>query len=423
MKQRASTRSIIKKIPRSDLEDFVEIVSKAYPGFNIRTPEERKKTRQRMVSLSKDPTIDHYGLYRGGRLLGGMRTYDFTMNLFSEEVLCGGVGLVAVDLVHKKEKVCKDLIHYFIRSYKRKGASLVALYPFRPDFYRKMGFGYGTKVSEYSIKPADLPRGSSRAHIQYLRQSDRKSFKECADRYTMNHHGMFKIKEHELDYFFKRPDAITVVYKKGRRISGYLSFVFKKVDSESLFRNNIVIRELVYENRSVLLELLTFLHVQSDQVHRIIYPVQDDSFHFVPFDPRDGSDHMIPIISHQTNRQGVGVMYRVIDIKGIFEILRKHSFNGQDCRLKINLRDNFLTQNAGSYNVYFIKGAPTLSNESKSDVAIDIDVADFSSLFMGAVGYKELFNYGLSDMSDESFLDTVDAIFKVTSKPICHTVF
>jgi predicted acetyltransferase len=421
--KKSVSKSIVKKIPLKDLDAFIDIVSKAYPGFNITSPEERRKTRQRIVKLSRDPTIDHYGLYRSGKLLGGMRAYDFMMNLFSEEVLCGGVGLVAVDLIRKKEKVCKELIHYFISLYRRKGASLVSLYPFRPDFYRRMGFGYGSKISEYNIRPTDLPRGVSKEHIQYLSPEDRKSFRECADRYTMNHHGMFKIKEHELDYFFKRPDAITVVYKEGRRISGYLSFVFKKVDSESFLRNNIVIRELVYESRNVLSELLTFLHVQGDQADRIIYPVQNDSFHFLPFDPRDGSNHMIPIISHQTNLQGVGIMYRVIDVKGVFKLLKKHNFNQQDCCLKINLRDSFLAQNQGSYTIHFIRGFPVLRQGGKNDVEVDIDVADFSSLLMGAVGYKDLFNYGLSDLSDEGYLDVVHAMFEVASKPICHTLF
>jgi predicted acetyltransferase len=421
--KKAASKSVIKKIPLNDLDLFIDVVSRAYPGFNITSREDRKKTRQRFIKLSRDPTIAHYGLYRGGKLLGGMRTYGFTMNLFSNEVLCGGVGLVAVDLLHKKEKVCKELIQYFIELYKSKGACLVSLYPFRPDFYRKMGFGYGAKISEYSIKPRDLPRGITKEHVHFLTQQDRKSFRECANRYSMSHHGMLKIKEHELDYFFERPEAITVVYKKGRRILGYLSFVFKKVEDDSFLRNDIVIRELVYEDRDVLSELLTFLHTQDDQVHRIIYPAQDDFFHFLPSDPRDGSEHMIPVISHQSNLQGVGIMYRVIDTEGIFRLLKDHNFNRQNCILKITLEDSFFPQNAGSYVVHFKGGFPVLHHKAKNDVEITIDVADFSSLLMGAVEYKDLFDYGLSDISDESYLDVVRNTFRVESRPVCHTIF
>ena len=418
-----NSKNAVKKIPLKDLDKFVSIVDNAYPGFNIASPEEKKKMRQRVVKLSRDPTIDHYGLYRNGRLLGGMRTYDFSMNFFGHKALVGGVGLIAVDLLHKKEKVCKELILYFIELYKRKGSSLVALHPFRPDFYRKMGFGYGTKISEYRIKPGDLPRGTSKKHVRFLTPQDRKTFKECCDRYFIKHHGMFQIKRHEIDYFFGRPEVKTVVYRDGRQILGYLSFAFKRFDADNVLRNNIVIRELVHENRRVLSELLAFLHTQGDQIDQIIYPTQDESFHFVPFDPRDGSDHTIPIIAHQTNTQGVGIMYRVIDTKGIFRILKNHSFNNQDCFLNINLKDSFLPQSRPSVAVRFENGLPHIEGDGKCDVEVSMDIADFSSLIMGTVELRSLYEYGLAEISDETYLEIVGKIFRVEQKPICHTMF
>jgi predicted acetyltransferase len=132
---------------------------------------------------------------------------------------------------------------------------------------------------------------------------------------------------------------------------------------------------------------------------------------------------MIPVISHQSNLQGIGVMYRVIDTKGIFRLLRNHDFNGQNCRLRITLRDTFLPQNAGSLTIHFKNGLAMLARTENADVEIFMDIADFSSLIMGAVGYRNLFDYGLSDISEENYLDVVHNIFKVASKPICHTVF
>jgi predicted acetyltransferase len=52
---------------------------------------------------------------------------------------------------------------YFLRHYREQGAPLVALYPFRPDFYRQMGFGYGTKMDQHRVKPSALPRGPSKS--------------------------------------------------------------------------------------------------------------------------------------------------------------------------------------------------------------------------------------------------------------------
>jgi predicted acetyltransferase len=413
----------IKKIPLKDLDAFVDIVANAYPGFNIVSPEDRKKMTQRLIKLSADPTIDHYGLYRNGKLLGGMRTYDFMMNLFSIRTLVGGVGLVAVDLLHKKERVCRDMISFFIELYRKKDASLVALYPFRPDFYRKMGFGYGTKLNLYKIKPGDLPRGESKQHVRFLTSRDRKALMACAQRFFLKHHGMFEMKEHELDYFFKNPEAKTVVYADGKRILGYLSFVFKRVDENNFLLNNIVIRELVAENEVVFMELITFLHTQLDQVHQVLYPTQDEFFHFLPRDSRDGSGNIIPFIAHQTNTQGIGIMYRVIDTKGIFHLLKDHTFGNGNYRLGIVLRDSFAGKNEESMTVEFKDGHPRLNNRAAGDVRIHLDIAEFSSLLVGAVDYRTLHNYGLSQISDRSFVDVVTDTFRVDQKPVCHTTF
>jgi predicted acetyltransferase len=234
---------------------------------------------------------------------------------------------------------------------------------------------------------------------------------------------MFEIKKHEIDYFFKRPEAKTVVYEDRHGILGYLSFVFEKVPGDNMLRNNIVIRELVYENRDVLLELLTFLHSQLDQVTQVFLPTQDEFFHFLPHDPRDGSENMIPIIGHQTNTQGVGIMYRVIDTKGVFKILKNHNFGSQDCRLSLSIRDSFTIDNESKLVVHFKGGKAFVNRDAEVDVEVTIDIADFSSLLMGSVDYRSLFEYGLSDISDEHYVNTVAEIFRVEQKPICHTIF
>ena len=421
--KKKSTHSMIKKIPLRDLDDFISIADNAYPGLGMISVQERQRMRQQLVMLSKDPSIAHYGAYRGRRLVGGMLVYDFNMNFFSVNTLVGGVGFVAVDLLHKKEKVCRDLIVYFLNLYLRKKSSMVALYPFRPDFYRKMGFGYGTKLNLYRIRPEDLPSGSSREHLRFLAPGDRKAFKQCNDRFCKKHHGMFELKKHELLSFFKNPAAKTVVYEKNNRILGYLSFVFKKASDENILKNYILIRRLIYESRDVLHELLAFLRTQSDQVPQVVFPTQDDMVHFLVKDPRDGSDNIIPLIAHQTNTQGIGIMYRVIDTRGIFRTLANHQFGHQSYRLKLSIRDNFLKENDGSLILEFNNGRFSTKKGGNYDVEVSLDVSDFSSLLVGSVDYRSLYQYGLTEISDQKYVDIVADTFRVEQKPICHTTF
>jgi predicted acetyltransferase len=62
-----------------------------------------------------------------------MCLHDFTMDFLGVRIPAGGVGQVAVDLLHKKEHVAKEMMAYALRHYRELGVPLVSLYPFRPD--------------------------------------------------------------------------------------------------------------------------------------------------------------------------------------------------------------------------------------------------------------------------------------------------
>jgi len=416
--------SPVKKIPVKDFMKFADIVVNAYPGMGMSsTPEDLKKMKERLARVEKDdPRIRHYGVYRRNQLLGGMRLYDFDMTLFDRAIPVGGVGLVAVDLNHKKEHVCKEMIEYFHQHYLKKGACMTTLYPFRPDFYRKMGYGYGVKLSHYRIKPADLPGGKAKKNIHYLSSKDFPAMTECYDRYAAATHGMMRRVNTEFAAFERRHFRM-IGYKRGKKLLGYTAFSFKKLKQDNFILNDIVIEELIYENREAFLEMISFFHNQADQINAIIFDLLDDSFHFLPHDPRIGNDNIIAPVYHESNTQGVGLMYRVIDIKKLFTVLKNHDFGGQNLKLKLTVRDSLLPQNAGSYILHFADGKPSLKKKAATDVEIEIDIADFSSLIMGCVDFRSLYDYGLVEIGDEKYLDAVNRLFLVERKPICWSQF
>ena len=108
------------------------------------------------------------------------------------QVPVGGIGMVAVDLLHKKEHVARDLVTFFLDHYRTRGMPLGLLYPFRPDFYKQMGFGYGTKMSEYRVRPSDLPAYGSKDHLVNLGPEDSELLLDYYNRYQMRTHGMLR---------------------------------------------------------------------------------------------------------------------------------------------------------------------------------------------------------------------------------------
>ncbi|MFQ5434972.1 MAG: enhanced intracellular survival protein Eis [Anaerolineae bacterium] len=407
----------IRPLATEEFPLFSQLSANAYPAFNMFSPEAQERSLQRMRNAAQDPIIQYYGVWDGAELLGGMRFFDFTMQMLSAPLLVGGVGGVAVSLTRKKEKVARDMILFFLRHYREKGAALTALYPFRPDFYRRMGFGYGAQMNQYRLKPDSLPTGGSKRHITFLAETDVDALNDCYNRVMAKTHGMIAKHAYRLETTFGRPGVKIVGYKIDGRIHGYLVFTFEKKGTDTFLQNNLVVREFVYENREVLAELLAFLRTQADQIDRIEFNTQDDAFHFLL------SGRLLPTVWHESNAQGIGIMYRVIDVAALFTQLAAHNFNGVSCRLKLTVADSFLPENDGSTVIRFENGRAHPQPDSAAfDVEISLDIADFSSLVMGTVNFKRLYTYSLAEISDEGFVNTINQLF-AAPKPICMTNF
>jgi predicted acetyltransferase len=405
-----------------DFDAAARIFGDAYPGIKIASEEERKRFSERALKLhEEEPTAHFHGLFRDGELQGMMCFYDFSANFLQARILVGGIGQVAVALPHKKEHVAKEMMRYYLRYYRDRAAPLTALYPFRPDFYRKMGFGYGTKMNQYRVKPSALPKGPSKANARYLTESDRAGLVACYQRFVDRTHGMMAKSESEIRRIFANPQHRLVGYEKDGVIQGYLLFTFET--GKTFILNDIQVKELVYENVEALSELMTFLHSQADQIRHVIINTQDEYFHYLLLDPRNDSQRLIPDVYHESNAQGVGLMYRVIDVPGTFDLLHEHDFGGQTCTLELDIIDSFLPENAGCTLLRFEGGRVQRLEAGEHDLSLRLDIAEFSSLLVGSVDFRSLYRYGLAEVSDPAYVATVNRIFAVEQKPICTTSF
>lgn len=415
---------IIRSLVEEEIKSFAQIIIDAYPGWVLNTPEEREKLEGDLLKTQlEDSKVNLYGFFRESELLGGMRLHDFKMRLGSQKVDACGLGMVAVHLMHKKEKIAKEMVSYYIRHYRERRIPIAMLYPFNPEFYKRMGFGFGTKMNQYSIKPKSLPKGGEKKHISFFKEGDQQLLLDCYARIAGNTNGMLDRTEAEQDSSINNPQNKIVIYKKDGKIEGYMVFMFKKASQVNALKNDIFVKEFLYENTEALRSILNFLNSQEDQISRIIFNTMDESFHHMLLDPGDGSDKIMTAVYHESNLQGVGLMYRVTDPRVLFDALREHNFNNQSCKIRLNISDSFIEENNGSITLHFTNGRVKIVDEGEYDTTIDMDIASFSSLIVGAVGLKALLKYGLASISEDEYSDIIHRIFKMPEKPICCTVF
>ncbi|MFE8697160.1 enhanced intracellular survival protein Eis [Cytobacillus sp. FJAT-53684] len=418
--------SYIRKLEKHEIPAFVEIAVNAYPGTMKNTLEFKERFKNNLESIQGNiESIDFFGLFRGGKLIGGMRIHQFTMNVYGKLIEAGGVGLVAVDLLHKKEKAAKDLIDYFISYFKEKGNSIVMLYPFRPDFYKKMGFGYGTKVNQYQIEPASFPKAATKEGLIYLDSSHKELMKSCANRYVHSTHGMILKTDHDLEVVFRNPDHKLVGFMGNGKLRGYLVFIFKNVNNDNFLINNMIIKELVYETPEALAQLCYFLHTQADQVNRIILNTQDDDIEYLINDSRNGSNHLIPSVYHETKTAGIGLMYKLIDVPSFLLQLPTDHLSETNNQVGIIVKDTFHSDEPQKWLLTFAKGKLSIEEYelNSTDIEAELDISDLSSLAMGAVDVNKLYQYGCLKINKMEGLAVIKQLFSHSQKPICTATF
>ncbi|CAM3382047.1 GNAT family N-acetyltransferase [Brevibacillus invocatus] len=413
----------IRPVTLEELDEVVRIAAMAYPGSNFLAPESRQRFAERVKdTLQNDPYVSFHGCFRDEKLVGIMRWHDYYMNVHGTKLLTGGIGLVAVDLLHKKEKVAKEMLLHFLNTYRDRGISLVSLYPFRVDFYKQMGFGTSTKMNQYSIKPSSL-RFTGKEQIDYLGMEDKEEILACYHRIVRQTHGMITKTDREMTAFLGQPEQIVVGCRNNGRINGYLAFSFQNVHVNNRMHNNLIVKEFHYETREALAQLTSFLNSQGDQVHRIILTIQDDDFHFLLSDPSNGTANLLPSVYHESSVAGVGLMHRIIDVPLFFKQLSQHRFGRENALVRMTIRDTFLPEQDGSWLIRFTEGLPQVVDEGQAEVEVSMDISEFSSLMMGAVSFQKLYMYGLAEIDHEDSLTMLESLFQVRQKPRCTTAF
>ena len=423
----SGTQQEVRVIDESDLARFVEITAHAYPGMKIASQADRDQFREQLVLRASDPAIHLYGLYRDSELLGGMVLYDFDMTLYETRAGVGGVGMVGVDALHKKEKIARDMVAAYLRHYREQNYPLAALYPFRPDFYAAMGFGYGTKINGYRVMPTSFLPGGDKSRVRFMTPEDREKLATCYERYASATHGMFHLVELTRNRFLSNPDFRVVGYERDGEIRGYFSYRLHTPNvDENFVLQDLHIQQWVYETPEALQGLTAYLRSQADQVRRVVFYTFDESFFYALSDPRNGTDHLLPPVNHESNVQGVGLMYRIINLRRFFELLAEHDFGGETLTLGLAVRDSFMPEENGLTMIRFERGRaralePTAG--AAPDVTVEIGIAELSSLLMGCAPFGGLYQLGLARISDAERVEQVERVFRASRKPICLTPF
>ncbi|KAJ3288665.1 hypothetical protein HDU79_004666 [Rhizoclosmatium sp. JEL0117] len=372
---------------------------------------------------------------------------NFKINLFGTVRSLGGLAFVGVDMKHKKRGYAKVLVTQWLKDCFAKGQYLVALHPFRPDFYGNMGFGLSSPYYDYVISPSALPKDFVSVNgakvkgepsfnaLKTLKPTHLEEMVECQNRYSSQIHGMIQRNALSIsEQAFKSKGVTRVLgYRDNSGIlRGYLLFTFETTTSGGLI-NDLKIADLVHETTEALYAFIKFLREQDDQIRYIKFTTQETDFFRLLNDPRSGpaagEQSGIVGFGRETAKQSIALQYKVVNLEKLFsEYFADRDFNGvDDFKLWINTEDTFTPEMNPPVLLQFKKGRVSVlevggNHSDKADASMYLSIADFSALVVGAVSAKLLARYGKANVEPATKLNIVSRIFYSEDSP-SNTVF
>lgn len=360
---------------------------------------------------------------RDGALAGAMRLYDYRMNVRGRDALTGGVGAVAVGLTHKRHGIARALIAWYAEHYRARGAPFALLWPFRLDFYRTLGFGYGTPFHRYRFAPATLRDDGARGALRILGPGDADALEACYERVRKTTNGLIARHRVATERALADAELRIVAVEDGGAIRGFMQTnAVTPSDTSMRNRDELLVRDLVYEGGAYRAALLGYLRSQRDQFARVVIESQDDALFLAAGDPRDGSDEAVaPPAAHRIATTGLGVMYRILDVEAAFA----HLPAAAPFTLRVDVEDAFFPPTAGGWTFRFGPHGPPQPDRTgaATDVTLSIGIADLSSVVMGSLRLRDVVRNGLATVEPSAKLDMLDAAFRAGQPPHCTTRF
>lgn len=358
---------------------------------------------------------------RCGELAGTMRLFDFEMNVRGRDAFTGGVGAVAVSALHKRRGVARALIAWYLEHYRSRGAAFAVLHPFRYDFYRALGFGYGTPMHRFGFAPGDLREDGARGTPRILTEADADEVIAFHERMRATTNGLMTRHRVPTLRALRDVELRLIGVEDDGRLGGLMQV--KAVAGPDEVRNcdELLVRDVLAEDSAVEAALLRYLRAQRDQFVRVVVETQDAAFYLNARDPRDGSDVAVaPPAAHRIAETGLGAMYRIIDVERAFAYLPPCP---DPFVLRLRIDDPFLAATAGDWTFRFDANGARRDESARADATLSIGIHDLSSLVVGSLRLRDLLRRRLASVEPRDRLAQVDAAFACSQPPICTTRF
>lgn len=369
----------VRRAERGDLRPLAELWAHAFPGE--RTVAER--VRQLEVGIPYGGIETAWVAEEGGRITAAFRAYRLTEYIAGVALPMLGLAAVAVSGSARRRGLGRRIVQDALRVGRDRGDVVSVLYPFRPDFYHALGWGFAGELHVCRFRPEALPEYEGHEHVRLATPQDRGAITACYARVARNANGPIRRDADAWTHHLEAPGTHAYVFAP-REITGYLLARYGRARSPE--RRVLYVRELIAENDDAYRGLLGWISRQRDQWRRVRYDARRGEHMTLRLaDPRPPEFHPARALWFPTAIALRGPMLRVLDVQAA---LAARTSWGEEPRaettLEIEVRDEQLPENRGPWQLTIGEGDPQVRRaDGRAHARLVTDAPTFAQIYAG----------------------------------------
>lgn len=398
----------IRQAEPGDAAPLARLWARAFPGE--RTVADRERALEEGLPYGG---IESAWLHeQDGHLTAAFRAYPFTQYINGTPLRSMGLAAVAVAAAARRRGLGRQLCVAALRVGRERGDIISALYPFRPAFYRSLGWGIVGGLHAHTFRAGALPDDPARDAVRPAEPDDDEAIMACYARVAERSNGLIRRDARawkvRLGPWVEGDDAGRITAVVGHdRAAGYM--LARSRPARSPEHRTIRIAELVAEDEIAYRSLLAWLAGQRDQWPYVRYDApRGDALEHRLADPRPPGFRPERGLWFSTARLLRGPMLRVLDVPAALHARRWEDLPGGELGVEIEVLDREIPSNRGPWRLDLHAGGATVRSPDahRPHARLVTDAPAFAQIYCGELLPSEAARVGLAQVAEASRLDS-----------------
>ncbi len=397
----------MRQAERSDIRTLATLWTQAFP--DRRTVSDRVRQLEAGVPYGGIETA--WIAEEAGQILGAFRAYRFTEYVAGATLPMLGLAAVATAPGARRRGVGRALCRHAIRVGRERGDVVSVLYPFRPAFYRAVGWGLVGELHTYRFVPDALPVYDEVAGVRPAGPNDRDAIIACYARVAARSNGPVAREARVWPQHLDAEGIYAFVFADGE-VQGYVLVHFGR--SRRPGGGTLQVRELIAENETARRGLLGWIATQRDQFAVVRYDARpSERLELILSDQRPPGFKTARALWYATAIRIRGPMLRVLDVPAALAA-RSWRSAGSGTALSIEVIDDEVPDNHGPWTLTIEDGGAEVRAQRSGDVVaarLVVDAPTFAQLYTGELNPGDAARLGLARV--EGDVEALDRAFRV----------